>query len=158
MMLPMTLIGASMSQVYVSRGRERILTGGLGVFTYKFVPKLMLIGLPLILIVGMGVYFFSETIFGAEWGRSGELVLWLMPWMVVQFLASPISMALHMIGEQRNAMHLQVLGFVIRVGIVFILAVHGRYVVEGYCIVSTIFYLVYFVYVSCRVRAVSRRS
>ncbi len=54
-------------------------------------------------------------VFGSEWEKAGLLIAWMTPWFVLQFLASPVSMALHVTGNQRAAMSFQFFALCLRV-------------------------------------------
>lgn len=62
----------------------------------------------------------------------------------MQFLASPISMTLHVTQSQRAALVLQILGLVIRVGAVVAAAyLAENWIVESYAVSGFVFYFVY---------------
>lgn len=84
-------------------------------------------------------------VFGEDWHRAGILMAWMTPWFVMQFLASPVSTALHVVNRQRAALLLQLFGLVTRVAAVYgasFFAVGA--ISEAYAISGFVFYSVYF--------------
>jgi len=115
MQAPMRFIGASISQVYFSRAVEEHRKGNLGNFTARTIGGLAKIGVGPLIFVGIIAPSFFGVIFGAEWQRAGELVAWMTPWFVLQFLVSPVSMSLYVTNNQRKSLLLQIAGLSMRV-------------------------------------------
>lgn len=118
MQAPMALVGTAIGQVYLSRAPEEHRAGRLGTFTAEVFGGLLKAGVGPLLFVGIVSPFAFPFVFGEEWRRAGHLVEWMTPWFIMQFLASPISMALHVAGRQRTAMFLQHFSLVVRVAAV----------------------------------------
>src|SRR5690606_7186116 len=73
-----------------------------------------------------------------------EIVACMVPWIMLQFIASPVSMVLHVTGLQHWAMTLQIVGLVLRTGPVLIAALLlAKGHVSAFIIGSAVFYLVY---------------
>ncbi|MCP3019496.1 lipopolysaccharide biosynthesis protein [Cupriavidus basilensis] len=142
---PMSLIGNAISQVYISEAHENYAGGKFDRFTENILEGLFKTGVgPLILFGAIAPKTF-EFVFGNGWGRAGWLVMWMTPWFIMQFLVSPISMALHVTKSQRLALALQMLGFLSRVGMVAAaIYLFGGFVSEMYAISGFIFYVIYF--------------
>jgi O-antigen/teichoic acid export membrane protein len=142
--VPVSLIGGSISQVYLSRASDEFRTGKLPEFTQKIMAGLVGAGVGPLMCIGILAPDFLPLIFGAQWTRTGEIVAWMTPWFILQFLASPISMALHVTANQRLAMFNQAWGFALRVGMTVWAAIYlNKYVVEIYAISGILFYLGY---------------
>ena len=88
-------------------------------------------------------------IFGEAWQRAGVLLAWMTPWFVLQFMTSPVSMALHVTSHQRLALGLQVFGLTFRVTTVVTAGelINGG-VSEWYAASGAVFYLFYLIVVS----------
>ncbi|MDP9963016.1 O-antigen/teichoic acid export membrane protein [Variovorax paradoxus] len=144
MAAPMGLIGNAVSQVYLSRAPEELRAGRLANFTLQIIGGLAKSGVGPLIFAGVVSPLAFPLIFGHEWLRAGELVAWMTPWFILQFLASPVSMTLHVTGNQRAALNLQIFGLVLRVGAV---GIAGRWmsthVVEIYAISGFLFYGLY---------------
>ena len=152
MQAPMGIIGSSISQVYFSRAVEEHRNDRLGDFTARTIGGLAKIGIGPLIFVGIIAPSVFGLIFGAEWQRAGELVAWMTPWFVLQFLVSPVSMSLHVTNNQRLALALQIVGVSLRVLMVLaagaVLA--GQFVAETFAISGFLFY-VFYLMVVCRV-------
>jgi O-antigen/teichoic acid export membrane protein len=144
MTAPMALLGSSISQVYMSRAPEEMREGRLAPFTLSIMRRLVLVGVGPLMVVGALSPFVFPWVFGPNWARAGEIVTWLVPWMALQFIASPVSMVLHTVNRQSWAMALQILGFFLRVlPITWISGGDGSYLVPTFVAGSVAFYFIY---------------
>ncbi len=144
MQAPMSLIGTAISQVYVSRAPAVQLEGRLGPYTADILGGLFKAGIGPLLATGILSPILFALIFGSGWQRAGWLVSWMTPWFLLQFLAAPISLAMHVTGHQRAAMQLQLAGLALRVALVWGTAQwHSAWISEVYAISGAIFYLGY---------------
>ncbi len=160
MQAPMGLIGGAIGQVYLSRAPEEHRAGRLGVFTASILGGLMKTGVGPLAFAGIVAPSVFALVFGGPWGRAGVLVAWMTPWFIFQFLASPVSMALHVTNHQKQAFLLQLFGLVMRVGFVFsVLHFYRSGVAEAYAVTGFVFYLIYLILVlkvvGCRLSDIS---
>ncbi|MFM7012630.1 MAG: lipopolysaccharide biosynthesis protein [Betaproteobacteria bacterium] len=140
MTAPMTLLGGAISQVYVSRAPDEYRAGRLAPFTLSIMRRLVLVGSgPLILAGALAPWVFP-LIFGPEWARSGEIVTQLVPWMALQFIASPVSMVMFVVGRQRAMLALTTFGAVLRISSVGVAIAAGYPVVLVFAVSSAVFY------------------
>lgn len=145
---PMSLIGGAVGQVYLAEAAEKNYEGKLQIFTHNTVKALAKIGTPPIFFAGLAAPFFIPIIFGEEWQRAGDIIAWMSPWFLMQFITSPVSMSLHITNNQKVAMFLQFFGLLLRVGSVVIAGIYySNYIVEVYAITGFIFYTVYLIVV-----------
>ena len=142
--LPMGLIGSSVAQVFIAEAPARLRDGTLAAFTRSTMWTLFRTGAPPLVAVGALSPLLFPLVFGAEWARAGWLVAWMTPWFVLQFVASPVSMVLHVTGRVALAMGLQAFGLLLRVGPVLAVAsaVPER-LSEVYALTGAVFYGVY---------------
>jgi len=144
MTAPMGLVGGAISQVYLSRAPEERRKGHLTGFTSTIFRGLIKAGVGPILFIGGLAPFAFPVVFGVEWSRAGEIVSWMTPWFLLQFLTSPVSMILHITENQRIAFALQVAGLLVRTGMVLGAAyAMPKYIVEAYAVSGAVFYLIY---------------
>jgi len=115
MQAPLGLIGGAISQVYLSRAPEKHRENRLGEFTASILGGLTKTGVGPLIFAGFVAPDVFGLVFGEDWRRAGELVAWMTPWLIFQFLSSPVSMALHVTGQQGVAMGLQCFGLALRV-------------------------------------------
>lgn len=144
MQAPMSLIGSAIAQVYLSRAPEELRAGTLGDFTATIFGGLLRSGVGPIIFAGLVAPTAFAVVFGAEWTRAGQLVMWMTPWFATQFLASPISMALHVTGHQPTALALQLFGLILRAGAVMAAAKFDpAWLGEVYALSGFVFYGIY---------------
>lgn len=158
MAAPIGLLGTSISQVYLSRAPEEMRKGGLGDFTIKVICALIKAGVGPLLFAGAIAPLIFPIVFGAQWGKAGEFVTWMTPWFAMQFISSPVSMVLHILGHQRLALALQIFGLVLRIGFVVLAAkIAPDLIVEFYAVSGFLFYALYF-FAIARVARVNMRG
>jgi O-antigen/teichoic acid export membrane protein len=146
MAIPMALLGTSIGQVYVSRAPEQLREGNLGEFTLNMLQRLIQVGVGPIIFGALIAPFIFPVIFGAGWGRSGQVMIWMLSWTVLQFLSSPISMVLHVANRQKTASFLQVIGFIVRImAVSFMPIVLGWSHISSFIVGSSAFYCLYLV-------------
>lgn len=145
--IPLGLIGSSISQVYISQAALEHREGRLASFTLAILDKLMKIGVGPMIFIGAVSPTMVPLIFGEVWGRAGVMITWMTPWFLMQFLVSPISMALHVAGQQKLAMANQIIGLFLRVGLTGLgAAVAVEFIFEFYAISGFLAYFVYLLF------------
>lgn len=88
--LPMSLVGASLTQVLFSK-MSRQKANELLSLLYKIIIKSALIGLiPFLILYYFSPFIFSY-VFGKEWEVTGKIVVTLVPWLYLNFITMPIS-------------------------------------------------------------------
>jgi len=142
--IPMSLVGQSVAQVYLAEAPARYQKGQLGTFTRKTTSTLFKVGFISLTPVGLFSPFLFPLIFGPEWGPAGYIVLWMIPWFILQFTASPVSTVLHIMGNLKYAMLLQFFGAFLRIGSVLLaLIFYNNFIIEVYAVSGAVFYLIY---------------
>ncbi|MBU2869203.1 oligosaccharide flippase family protein [Colwellia sp. E2M01] len=146
--MPMKLISKAVGQVYLAEAAEKYHKGELESFTRKTIVMLAKVGFFPLFLVCATAPLAIPFILGDGWQRTGVLISWMVPWFFIQFIASPISMSLHITNNQIIAMLLQVTGLVIRAGSVWVAGNYfNEWVGEVYAISSFVFYLLYLIVV-----------
>jgi O-antigen/teichoic acid export membrane protein len=149
MAMPLGLIGGAVSQVYLSRAPEEWRAGRLSLFTLDSIAGLAKVGIGPLIFAGITSPILFPILFGVEWKRAGEMVAWMTPWLVLQFLSSPVSMALHITNQQRAALALQVVGLVVRLGSTALAAsIFPSYTFIVYALSGLAFYLLYLIVIA----------
>ncbi len=142
---PMSLIGGAIAQVFLSEAAVKYHAGELRAFTLKTAWTLFKIGFLPILAIAILAPFIIPLVFGDSWARAGDMISWMAPWFLLQFITSPISMSLHIANKQKVAFILQVFGVILRVSCVYIAYLYFKeYIVEAYALSGFIFYLINF--------------
>ena len=141
MQAPMALFGTAIGQVFVSKAPAEFRAGRLGSFTAEVFGGLLKAGAGPIIAAGILAPMAFPLIFGVTWERAGWLVAWMTPWFVFQFLSSPLSMVLHVVGQQRTALLLQLAGLLVRVStVVLAYAWSPQQLSEAYALSGCAFY------------------
>lgn len=142
---PIGLIGSAVAQVYFSSAATEYRSGGFDRLTIRTVTGLIKIGVGPLICMAVLAPLAAPLVLGDGWGRVGEIILWMLPWTVMQLISSPISMSMHVVGAQRSLMALTIVGFILRVGGLFIgYSLTGILSVELYSVLSAIYYLLCF--------------
>lgn len=143
MAAPMGLIGGAVAQVYLSRAPEDLRLGRLAETTTRIFGGLVKTGVGPLLFAGIVAAPVFSLVFGTEWGRAGDLVAWLVPWLVLQLLASPVSMVMHVRMQQASMLLLTTFGLTLRVGTILLAAHFIRsHIVESYALAAAAYYLI----------------
>lgn len=144
MAIPLGFIGGAVAQVYLAHASEKYNQGELTQYTYKCMFQLIKIGVIPLFVICLLAPSIVPLIFGEAWQRTGEMMLWMLPWFVMQFLVSPISMSLHITGNQKVALLLQIFGLGIRVGGMYLFSIFiNNFMFEYYALSGFIFYSLY---------------
>ncbi|MET4130199.1 oligosaccharide flippase family protein [Roseovarius sp. MBR-6] len=144
MAMPMALVGQSVAQVFIAEAPARLRDGTLTAFTRRTALTLFALGAAVLVPLGLLAPYVFGPIFGAEWARAGEIVLWMTPWHILQFTASPVSTVLHVTGHLRVAMALQFIGAALRIGAVALAgALAAGWISEVYALSGAVFYGIY---------------
>ncbi len=147
--VPVSLLGVSVQQVYLSEAPQQFREKNLQSFTRKIQANLAKVGVLPLLTLGLLAPLLMESIFGAGWERAGWIILWLTPAYILQFVVSPISVALHVVNRTAYASMLQGFGSILRVGAVGVAGIwYPNYLVEFYAISGVVFYALYYLVVS----------
>ncbi|SEM10992.1 Membrane protein involved in the export of O-antigen and teichoic acid [Acinetobacter sp. DSM 11652] len=141
---PMSLIGQSVAQAYLSEARNEYQRNNLTEFTHKIIIILLKSSV-IPLFLGFILFPYLIPIFlGDEWSRVGVMMSWMVPWFFMQFITSPISMSLHVTNNQSTALLLQIFGFLFRNGMVIIAGCFlSEFIFEIYAVTGFIFYSIY---------------
>lgn len=146
MAAPMSLVGGALAQVYLAHAPQELRAKNLSHFTSKILTGLLKTGVGPILFVGVVAGPLTGIVFGKGWGRVGELIGWMTPWFVLQFLSSPVSMVMHVKGLQAKMLALTVFGLMMRLGTVVLSHELGLgHLSEFYAAAGGLFYFTCFI-------------
>ncbi|MBC7215028.1 MAG: oligosaccharide flippase family protein [Burkholderiaceae bacterium] len=153
MVIPLGLIGRAVANVYLAHAAEKNRQGELKAFTISVIDGLCKSGVGPLIFIGLLAPAVASPIFGSEWRRAGEAIAMLTPWFLLNYISSPISMALHVTQNQFKSLTLQISGLVIRVGVtLFAVSYMPSYVLESYALGSALFYAIYFYVIASAVK------
>ena len=108
---PLAIVGSAYSQVLYSEVNTMKINGTpFKPLLIKSIRKIMLICFPFFLVLLFFAPFIFKIAFGDEWEQAGVLTRLLIPWLVMNFLASPISQVPNIMGQQRKAFLINLIG------------------------------------------------
>lgn len=116
MALPVTLVGSSISLVFLADATKRRQSGTLGAFARKIMWHAFLLGGPTITAIGGLAYLLGPWILGDGYAFVQDIALWMIPWFVMQAVYMPVSTLFASIDRQSDWLAFQALGFAIIVG------------------------------------------
>lgn len=144
--IPSGLIGGAIAQVYLAHAPEHYSEGNLRKYTVQTIKQVAKIAVVPLILIGMVAPIIFPIVFGDSWERAGYMVLWMIPWFVMQILSSPVSMSLHITGNQKIALVLQITGLILRVGFLMLVSIYySNWVFEYYAISGFVFYTLYLI-------------
>lgn len=153
MAVPLALLGGAISQVYLSQAPSELRDGRLDAFTTDVISGLAKSGIGPLIFMGIAASHIFPLVFGNAWGPAGQYVIWMTPWFVMQFLSTPVSMAMHITGSLTAALMLQIFGLLLRVSTVTIAGLWApHYLIETYAVSGFIFYATHLIVVGKTVR------
>lgn len=149
---PASLVASSVSQVFFQKASE-LNNGGTNLrsLVRKMIIRLSLIFLPFFAIL----FFFAPAlfnfVFGDKWSDAGDYTQILTPWLFLNFIASPISQIPIILGRQKSAFGLSIIGS----SLMILSVVAGGFVFKdifaGLCILSLTqsLFTIYVIYWTC---------
>ncbi|MBN1472858.1 MAG: oligosaccharide flippase family protein [Syntrophaceae bacterium] len=122
---PMTILGASIAQVFFPRANEAKRSGNLDQLTLQIFKQLLAIGfVPILLLTIIAPDLFS-LVFGTRWFTAGEYVRWLSVWFLFVFISSPLSNIYAIMEKQREGLIVNTVMFVSRLTVLIIGGLKG---------------------------------
>ncbi len=142
--VPMALVGSSVAQVFHVEAPHKFRSGELPTFTLQTMWGLARSGFLPMCLIGALAPVLAMPVFGPDWERAGMIVAMLAPYFWIQFIASPVSVVLHVVGRLHWSMWLQAFGLLLRVGAV-IMATRVEWLdpIVAFAVGSACFYLCY---------------
>ena len=125
-MLPSALIGTATAQVFFQRASEEKNSGRpIKGIVQSIHQRLVIIGIfPMIIIFIIGQDLFS-LIFGSNWSVAGIYARWLIPWIFLMFISSPLTVIFSILERQELALIFDILLLASRVVSLFIGGILG---------------------------------
>jgi len=100
--IPASLIGASISQVFITTGNDKRIEKNLYKYCISIAKKLFFYSAPIgILLLLLGKTLF-RIVFGNKWSLAGEYSQILAPWAILWFISSPLSAVFTICQKQRQ--------------------------------------------------------
>jgi len=118
--LPLHLVGQAIAQVFFPTAVEAHQKNSIATITDAIFKRLVLIGVPVFLLIGLAAPELFAIIFGREWREAGIYAQWLTPWIFLVFVSSPLSMLPSVMEKQGQEALFHLLLLLSRVGALYI--------------------------------------
>lgn len=112
--IPVSLLGQAIGQVFYSSAAEAQREKRLDIISSRIFSGLVRIGLGPMVLVAINAPELFAFLFGAEWREAGVYVQWMTPWLVMVFVASPLSNLVSVMERQAQGLIFQLSLFVLR--------------------------------------------
>ncbi len=117
MLLPMSLLGGSVAQIFLDRAaKARGTPAELGRLSLGIYARLLLFGaIALSVVTFYGDHLFG-FVFGPNWDQAGLYSRWMSLWMVAQFSMSPLGVLFSVLEKHRQGLIWNIVLVVVRIG------------------------------------------
>ncbi|AJF08085.1 hypothetical protein GSUB_15325 [Geoalkalibacter subterraneus] len=118
--LPMTVLGGAIGQVYFSDLAKAKQSGGFSTQVEKAAEGLLKVSLPAAAAFMLLAPEIFGLVFGTDWRLAGDIARWMTPWILFQFISSPLSVVYFVLEKERLGFFFQVSMFLVRLSVVFL--------------------------------------
>ena len=113
--LPMTFIGNCIGQVLYSASTKAIRENKLTKLLIDIIKILVSVGVTPLLLIAVCAPQLCYVVYGSDWNIAGVYARILIPWLLMVFLISPLTVLFDAFGKQKNYMFLNIMVFIARV-------------------------------------------
>ncbi|MEA3480304.1 MAG: oligosaccharide flippase family protein [Bacteroidota bacterium] len=125
---PIGLIGSSFYQVFFEKASRAVDEGTpIQPMVLKIYRNLFLFGFPGFALVFLYTPEIFSFVFGNKWLMAGEIAQILIPWLFLNFLATPVSCLTVIMNKQKEAMLVTIIDITLKVIAVIIGGITGDY-------------------------------
>lgn len=108
---PVALLGSGIGQVFYQKASGHYARGGnlrpLVVQTIRNLAWIAAIGFGILMITGQWLF---SVVLGEAWAEAGVYAQWLSPWMMMNFITSPVSSVPLIVGRQKQVFLISLIG------------------------------------------------
>jgi lipopolysaccharide exporter len=128
--MPMSLIGSATGQVFFQKAsEEKNRTGSVKTVVQEVHQRLVSIGIfPILILMIIGEELFA-LVLGAQWTTAGGYARILAPWLLLVFIASPLSTIFSVLERQTVDLSFNLLILLSRFAVLYVGGVYGSPVV-----------------------------
>lgn len=114
--LPAVLISMSIGGVFYQQATKAKIDGpqALAKLTLQTFWRLAALGLPFLVVIMVAGPWLFGWVLGEEWTEAGVYARWLMPWLFMVFIASPLSYLIDIQRKLREFLYYNIALFVVR--------------------------------------------
>jgi lipopolysaccharide exporter len=116
LMLPAVLISMSIGNVFYEAAAKAKQEGevALAKVTYQTFIRLLVLAMPFLLVIMLWGPALFAWVLGEEWTTAGEYARWLMPWLFMVFMASPLSYLIDIQRKLKEFLYFNIALFIVR--------------------------------------------
>ncbi len=104
LMVPVSLLGASIGQVFFQRASQYFSEGkNIREIAVKTFRTIVFFAIPLFIVIALIAPTLFEWFLGEGWSRAGMMARYITPWIMFSFIVSPVSTIPLIVGKQRTA-------------------------------------------------------
>ena len=120
--IPLSFIGNSVSQVFLREFCQNLNQSKIkaSLVLLGVQRKLLYLSVPPFLFLFIFSKYLFPMVFGENWKLSGLVATYLIPWMFLVFIYSPISVTLDVIGKQKAGVCFQIMFVISRFGTLYL--------------------------------------
>jgi len=112
---PMQLISKAIGDVFFSHAAVAHREGRLGKAVKDTTERLIAVALPPLFLLGVAAPEMFAVVFGETWREAGVIVRYLVPWLLLVFVASPLTLIFSIMEKQAQGALFQALLLIARV-------------------------------------------
>jgi O-antigen/teichoic acid export membrane protein len=148
--MPLSMVGRSVGQVFHSRAAEANHNNTLKILALKSYRRLLRFSVGPLIFIGVLTPDIFAIVFGEKWRQAGLYAQWMIPWMIMQFIVSPLSIIVSITGHQLVDLISQLLFLIVRISAVILglYSANKENAVEFYAISGFIAYLGYWILIT----------
>lgn len=141
--LPISFIGSAVGNVFLSHAAEAHRNNTLQKLFEDIFSRLAMISMPLVLVLMVDTPRVFEIVFGNEWREAGMYGQWIVLWLGLVLIGSPLSSLFEVLEKQIQGMIFQVSMTVVRIAVLVLGVFIGDIVltVALFSIVGMVFWL-----------------
>jgi O-antigen/teichoic acid export membrane protein len=124
--MPMSLIGSATGQVFFQKAsEEKNRTGSVKTVVQEVHQRLVSIGIfPILILMIIGEELFG-LVLGAQWGTAGGYARILAPWLLLVFIASPLSTIFSVLEKQTIGLAFNLMVLFSRIAVLYVGGIYG---------------------------------
>lgn len=116
--MPLGLIGGSLSQVFFQKVSSAN-KSDLHKILLRFLIKTSIVAVPIFLVIYLFAVDIFKFAFGEKWELAGQSASTMAPWLLINFLTSPIANVFIVLNKQEIVMFVSVIYMLLPIGILF---------------------------------------
>jgi O-antigen/teichoic acid export membrane protein len=114
MSVPLQVVGGAIAQVYLPLAQTAQQSSRLDHFTLAIFDRLLRVSVTPMLLVAIAAPDMLAFILGDQWYYAGTFLRWICPWLMLAFIASPISEVFSVLERQADKLVFTTVMFITR--------------------------------------------